>query len=313
MSLGRVSAVGTMSSERTRALRQEREQDDATREERLNAPTRAKIKEATDAASRVHGQLLRQEMQVELNRVRRELTSAPSPEFQTVDYDGRFKSAAEVTAGIDAAYAAFKARTADEDVKLTYDFLQAGNWQKADTSRLEVWEAAYQFCLRKLKAVEDRYAAPAPVTEPEPALAPEDRVAADLLRQINALPVGNSRERERLERLLHAHQIKTELILKDSTRNMLAEIVEQSGLAIPQDCNLRFRQWLAAPMQARRFSNDRSGIRKAFAEFTGNDSFLDDFEKSEVARLRQNDQVSSDAVLRAVGRTNTYGFNPGRR
>jgi hypothetical protein len=314
MSLGRVQAVGTVGGERSRALRLEREADDRAREERLNAPVKAKIDELTQEAARTAGRVVAEEKRAELNRVRHELTSAPSPDFITQDYDGRFKSAAEVTAGIDAAYAAFKARTADADVQLTYDFLQAGNWQKADTSRLEVWESAYQFCLRKLKEVEDKYVAPAPepVVEPTP-IAPEARVAAELQAQIDALPVGNSREKERLERLLHQHQISAELILRDDMRETLAEIVDQSGLAIPKDCNLKFRQWLAAPMQ-RRFTNSREDVRIAWAEFTGQgDTFLTPEEKIEIDRRKRVGALSADQVKAITGSTNTYGYDAGRR
>jgi hypothetical protein len=317
MSLGRISAVGTVGSERSRALRLERESDDRARDERQSAPIRAKIKEATDIAARTAGNLIAAERQVELNRVRRELTSAPSPEFQTVDYDGRFKSAAEVTAGIDAAYAAFKARTADEDVKLTYDFLQAGNWQKADTTRLEVWEASYQFCLRKLKAVEDKYAAPDPEPAPEPeTLAPEDKIVADLQRQLDALPVGNSRERERLERLVHQHQIKKELLLDNETfRNVMLSICDDSGLQIPAKVNLQFLDFLKSSaardyqqgLKSSNLDEYALNLRLAFSQFTATDSWLSVPEKQEQARRRNIAGYTSDQVKVIVGSTNSYG------
>ncbi len=305
MSVAKVSAVRTGQSERSRLWTQQALDEQSEREALAAKPMNDKIAAATREAAKTAGKLLQAEMQAELQRVRYELTTAPSPDFVTQEYDGRFKEAAEVTAGIDAAYAAFKARTDDGDVKLTYEFL-SHNWQKADTSRLEVWEAAYQFCLRKLKAVEDKYAAPAPEPEPAVELSKVEQRRRELTAKRDEKRPG-SEAYNKADHDLMVFETQEEVIFKDAIHDILEEIVEQSGLAIPQDCNLKFRNWLAAPMQ-RRFDSSRESVRLAFSEFTqSGDTFLTPEEFREIDRRKRVGELTSDQVKEITGATNTYG------
>jgi hypothetical protein len=299
MSLGKVHAISTVKSDRTRLLEQERLANDAARAERLNAPIKAQIEKATREASLSAGKLLAEELRHDLQTVRYDLTHGPSPEFVAQDYDGRWKNAQEVTDGITAAYNAFKARTADEDVKLTYEFL-SHNWQKADTSRLEVWEAAYQFCLRKLKAVEDKYAAPAPEPVPVVPISKMDQTIRDLERHIAECPPGE--RLEELERKLHRYQVRCELLgQNDVYTQTMQELVDYTGKSLSEENSLKLKSFLASPLNRKRFTNDRTGIRLAAAEFFGDDSFLDENEWALVERNRNIEGYTSEQVKQLIG------------
>jgi hypothetical protein len=313
MSVAKVSAVRTGQSERSRLWTEQALAEQAELEARAAKPMNDKIAAATREAAKTAGKLLQAEMQAELQRVRYELTTAPSPEFQTQDYDGRFKSAAEVTAGIDAAYAAFKARTDDGDVKLTYDFLQAGNWQKADTSRIEVWESAYQFCLRKLKAVEDKYAAPAPEPVVEPVLSKMDQRRADLTAKRDEQRPGSDAY-NKADHDLMVFETQEEVILKDGIHDILAEIIDQSGKVLSASHNLAYRNWLASPLQSRRYTDSKEDIRLSFAEYFGCPEILSQVELDEVSRRKRVGSLTSDQVKAIVGdNTHSMGYDPGRR
>jgi len=286
--------------------------DEDARQERLDAPVKAEIEKATREASLSAGRLIAEELRFELQTIRYDLTHGPSPEFVAQDYDGRWKNAQEVTDGITAAYNAFKARTADEDVKLTYDFL-SHNWQKADTSRLEVWEAAYQFCLRKLKAVEDKYAAPAQPAAPKVELSKADQITRDLERQIAECPPGESLEK--LERKLHKHQVRCELLgQNDVYTQTMQELCDSTGKVLSEENSLKLKAFLASPMNRKRFTYDRTGLRLAAAEFFGDDSFLDESERALVQRNRNIESYTAENIKQLVGdNTHLTGYDPGRR
>ena len=154
---------------------------------------------------------------------------------------------------------------------------------------------------------------PEVVPEPEP-IAPEDRVALDIQHQIDALPVGNSREKERLERLLHKHLISVELILKDDyTHSVLEEIVQSQGKVLSAAHNLQYRQWKASPLQSRRYTDSKEDIRLSFAEYFGCPEILTQVELDEVSRRKQVGALTSSQVKDLTGATNTYGFSSGQR
>ncbi len=313
MSVAKVSAVRTGSSERSRLWTQQALDEQAELEARAAKPMNDKIAAATREAALSAGKLAAAELTSELQNERYRLTHESSPDFVAPQYDGRFKSAKEITDAITASWEHFKSRTDDTDCSLVYAFLQQ-NFNTADTTRPETFELAYQFCLSKLRAVEARYAAPEPeVIASEPPIAPEDRITLDIQHQIDALPVGNSREKERLERLLHKHQVSVELILKDSIRDILEEIVEQSGKVLSASHNLQYRQWLASPLQKNRYTSSREDSRLSFSEYFGCPEILTQVELDEVSRRKRVGALTSSQVKEITGATNTYGFDIGRR
>jgi uncharacterized protein YqeY len=296
----------------------ERENDDRERQERLEAPVKEAIEKLTREASQTAGKIAAVEMQTEWQRVRRELTSAPSPEWVATvqDYDGRFKTADEVTNAIDAAFKSFSAKTADDDVKLTYEFL-SHNWQHADTSRESIWESAYQYAIGKLDAVKAKYA-PEPVAPaaPKVELTPTERRRKELTEKRDSAKPGSDAYLK-ADHALMVFDGKSETLGEENYTNALQRICTESGLKISESVNQGFHTWLYGPL-GRPFQADLSrpetyefAVRRAFATytgvFTGPGAFLTEDELTEIARLRGNDQASSADVLRTVGRSRSYG------
>lgn len=148
----------------------------------------------------------------------------------------------------------------------------------------------------------------APVLE-KPASGPyagQDALIASLEAQLDATPVGDTRTRSRIDNRLHLEMVKRETLGNDTTREILGEIATQSGLTIPSSLQLSFINFLGSPVAKRRFGSDKSSIRRAFCEFTGNDSFLSPDEHAQIATDRANDACSSDAVKSAVGFRASY-------
>lgn len=171
--------------------------------------------------------------------------------------------------------------------------------------------------LRAFKALRNHAVirVPLPIAAPAPAAAApagrfalHDKVLADLERQLAELPIGNSRERERLERLHHKEQVTRELLAADSVREVLGEIATQSGLVIPSTLALQFANFLGSPIAKGRFGKDKTSVRLAFAEFTGQgDTFLTDDEKSLVGTYRAVENMSADDIVKQVGMRRDYG------
>lgn len=308
-----VGNMNTMTSERSRTLRRERLQDDADRQERLDAPVRQAIKDAADMTAKTAGKLVAAELTSELQNETYRLTHEPSPDFVAPQYDGRFKSAEEITDAITASWKHFQARTDDKDCSLVYQFLQQ-NFNTADTTRPETFELAYKFILAKLRAIEAKYAAPEPeVIASEPQDQFNDAIIRSLEEELTQCPTGDSRRRESIEHRLQKERVTRELVCDDFYRPILQGISDDSGLKVTGDTALKFRGWIAQPQQRHRYDSTELDVRLAWAEFCDCTEHLNSDELRERDRRRAVNQMTSLDVEKEVGRTRSYGFDSGRR
>ncbi len=327
MGNGFVGNLTTITSERSRALRQEREADQLAFEERENERQMAPVRALEAELNQTHKAIAKENTLFEQQQLRYRLGHEPS-EFTGTPYDGRFKDdrAAMENAVKDAGTACMQRyglNDSEPNFKLLVNFVTV-NAAKVDVSRAENWFAAWRFICKAFADLEKSLTpepAPEPVA-PKTTVAPEDQTAADLQRQIDALPVGNSRERERLERLLHQHQIKKELLLDNKNfRDVMLTICDDSGLQIPAKVNLQFIDFLKSPA-AREYqqglkSSDLDeyalNLRLAFSQFTATgENWLTVPEKQEQARRRNIAGYTSSQVKDLVGSTNTFGYDPGQ-
>jgi len=268
------------------------------------------INEATEKLRKSHGALIaeqaRLDLQTKQNELKQRLTTQPS-DFRTEPCT----LTEGVPEAVSAVYEIFKTEVNETEGELVVAFLRA-NADRIDCTRIENWRAAFDY-------IDAAYAALEPVATVEPVVEvavstskfPEqDKLIASLQSELDALPVGNSRARENLERRIHAESVKAELLSDDSSRAILQEISDQSGLLISSSVALQFKAYAASPVARRRFGSDRTGTRLCFCEFTGNDSFLTPEEKALVGNYRAIENMTADEVAAQTGRNRSYASNP---
>jgi hypothetical protein len=201
----------------------------------------------------------------------------------------------------------------DPNAQMLVKFVANHAAKQVDISDSGVWLSAWEFIVAKWEEFEKSLEpAPVPVAEPEPEgeFAQHEKLLARLRKELSEIPVGDTRQREKIERRIHREEIRRELLGDENYRAVMQEIVDASGLQIPESVSLKFREWLASPINRKRFSESKEDTRISFSEFVGNDCFLSEAEKAEIQRRRNNEAVSSDAVVRAVGKVNSYGNRP---
>jgi hypothetical protein len=337
MSNGFVGNLTTVTSERTRALRRERENDDRERQEREQSRQMAPVLAAQAELNETYRQLAAVEREVKINEWRKTMSSPTGPTFpewaeSVPKYDYRFDDpdgnpiatmrAIEqaVTLAGKTILSEWGVNDRDNNFVMLVRFINR-HAPQIDVTNVGCWRSAWsKICEEFAEFEKSLEPAPEPVAEVTP-VAPEDRTAADLQRQIDVLPIGNSRKRERLERLLHRHQIKKELLLDNKNfRNVMLSICDDSGLEIPAKVNLQFIDFLKSPA-AREYqqglkSSDLDeyamSLRLAFSQFTATDSWLSVPEKQEQVRRRNIASYSAENIKQIVGSTNTFGYDPGR-
>ncbi len=104
-------------------------------------------------------------------------------------------------------------------------------------------------------------------------------------------------------------ETQLEVLGNSDYQTVMQTIVDQSGKTLSGAHSLQFRQWLASPVQSRRYGVNPTAqnIRFAFAEWAGNISFLNEEEKSELNRRANVAGMTSEDIVRAVGKRNDYG------
>jgi hypothetical protein len=238
------------------------------------------------------------------------LDPAESQDFVYTKYDGRFPDAASVERAIRASWAAFLAnhdldRQAQNTVTL---FLQS--YPQADISLPETFEKAHDYLVRRLNPTE------APATVPvQTAPVTVDRYEstrqeiADLRARAEKCAFA-SKERDDLERRAYGLEVKLEVLGNDDYQSVMQEIVEQSGKVLSGAHSLQFRQWLASPIQSRRYGANPTAqnIRFAFSEWSGDSSFLLSSEREEIQRRANVRDYSSEDIKNIVGFRNDYGI-----
>lgn len=225
-------------------------------------------------------------------------------------YDGRFPDAASVETAIRAAWNEFlAAHDLDQQAKTTITmFLQ--QHPNADITLLETWELALAYLESRLCPAE----APATVSVHATPVTVSDRYES-VRQEISDLRAKaekcafDSKERNDLERRAMILETQLEVLGNSDYQTVMQTIVEQSGKTLSGAHSLQFRQWLASPVQIRRYGVNPTtqNIRFAFAEWAGDGSFLNEEEKSELNRRANVAGMTSDDIVRAVGKRNDYG------
>lgn len=308
--MSEVRAVRTGQSERSRQWTKDALVEQAERDERAEAKRLAPIRALEAELNHTHQEIAKESARFEQQQLRYRLGHEPS-EFTGTPYDGRFKEdrTAMENAVKDAGTACMQRyglKDSEPNFKLLVDFVTV-NAAKIDVSLAESWFASWRFVC---KAFEDLEKSLTPELAPEPEPAVELSKVEQRRRELTAKrdeKRPGSEAYNKADHDLMVFETQEEVIFKDAIHDILEEIVEQSGLAIPQDCNLKFRNWLGAPMQ-RRFDSSRESVRLAFSEFTqSGDTFLTPEEFREIDRRKRVGALTSDQVKEITGATNTYG------
>jgi hypothetical protein len=308
------SSLASVNSGRVAQVRKERLDFEADLKHKSEKP----IREWTEKLAKAQGQEIAEIKNLAILQLRGKLVSEVSPDFSTEFYvcDGH-DSAADVTRKIGLAVTEFcevgSPLPSYEDMQLLTKFVIL-NWEHCDTTKVSTYQKAWEYILEQFAALDKTFGAPPVPEKSAPAsnskFPEQDALIASLQSELDALPVGNSRVRENLERRIHQEQVKAEILGDDSSRAILQEISDQSGLLISSSVALQFKAYAASPVAKRRFGSDRTSVRLCFAEFTGNDSFLTPEEKSLVGNYRAIENMTADEVAAQTGRNRSYASNP---
>jgi hypothetical protein len=236
------------------------------------------------------------------------LDANESQDFQPKKYDGRFPDALSVEKAIRESWAAFLEnhdldKTAQNTVTL---FLQLH--PDADVTLPSTFEAALAYLESKLCPAE----APATVSVQTTPVAStskfpqQETLIAGLQKELDALPVGNSRARESLSRRIYQEELRLEVLAGDEYQEILSSIQNDSGKVLSGENSMKFLSWLSMPAQKRRFKS-KLDVKFAFVEFFNAPEILTDSEREELQYRATVNGMSSDDVKRAVGFRNDYG------
>jgi hypothetical protein len=140
-------------------------------------------------------------------------------------------------------------------------------------------------------------------------LTPYQERLAELDKKLEGLKPG-TREHDAVSKEKYLWELKQETIGEgdEGYREVMQDICTESGLTIPSTVFFGFKSWLAGPAGRayreglKRKDTYASELRIAFSAYTANTSFLTSEEIQEIERRRNNDAVSSDAMLRVYGR-----------
>jgi hypothetical protein len=268
----------------------------------------APIVAATERLAKAQGQELIERKNLAIVELRAKMTREPVA-FKTAPYNGEFTPAV-IEAAIQNAFAEFEKLVTPENSKFIAQIMAVSYVNPVDTTLLKSWVDLHAWVVEQFTALENSYApvVEAPVGVPaDPYQSVKDEIAALEAKALTY--VYGSKERNDLEKRAYVLSVKLETLADSEYQSVMQVIVEQSGKVLSGAHNLQFRQWLASPIQVRKYGVKPSAenIRFAFSEWSGSTEWLDSREREELQRRANVAGMTSDEVKNIVGFRNDYG------
>jgi len=250
----------------------------------------AKAKYDSEAPAR---EAAAQQKEHELRELKKRLLLDPaeSHDFQFTAYDGRLNTytPAQVTQTIRDTFQKFlEIRMLDEQAQNLVKMFAHIQGSTFDSTRIENWIAAEEYLTRRLYPAE----APAPI---ETAVNEPENV-----KPVNPYPM-NSRLWEAEERRIYQAELLQETVGDKLFHDTVQEIFYQTPTlhTLTTDTQLKFRAAMSLPVNRKRYTFTREGIRLFASEYFAETSFLTEAERQELAYRRNVAAMTSDDMKRA--------------